>query len=97
MTILAGQGEAGARSAQRLRAAVLGPRGGGTTRRRASDAFRLAAAVIVVVVTIPVMRDNSAMELRPRSFPEPAAGGGQLAGHRRFWVGSAAVPSAWPF
>ena len=32
------------RVAPRLRAAVLGPRGGGTTRRRASDAFRLAFA-----------------------------------------------------
>ncbi len=44
----------------RLRAAVLGPRGGGTTRRRASDAFRLGLAVVVVAVSIPVMRANSA-------------------------------------
>ncbi len=34
------------RLAERLRAAVLGPRGGGTTRRRASDAFRLGLAVV---------------------------------------------------
>ena len=47
----------------RLRAAVLGPRGGGTTRRRASDAFRLGLAVVVVAVSIPVMRANSAAEL----------------------------------
>jgi len=50
---------------ERLRAAVLGPRGGGTTRRRASDAFRLGFAVVVVAVSIPVMRANSAVELRP--------------------------------
>ena len=37
---------------QRLRAAVLGPRGGGTTRRRASDAFRLGSAIVVVAVSI---------------------------------------------
>ena len=47
----------------RLRAAVLGPRGGGTTRRRASDAFRLGLAVVVVAVSVPVMRANSAVEL----------------------------------
>src|SRR5499425_1244507 len=52
------------RLAQRLRAAVLGPRGGGTTRRRASDAFRLGFAVIVVAVSIPVMQANSSAELR---------------------------------
>jgi hypothetical protein len=46
--------------APRLRAAVLGPRGGGTTRRRASDAFRLGLAVVVVALSIPVMRANSA-------------------------------------
>ena len=46
---------------RRLRATVLGPRGGGTTRRRASDAFRLGLAVIVVAVSIPVMRANSAL------------------------------------
>jgi hypothetical protein len=48
---------------QRLRAAVLGPRGGGTTRRRASDAFRLGFAIVMVAVSIPVMRANSAVEL----------------------------------
>ena len=47
----------------RLRAAVLGPRGGGTTRRRASDAFRFGFAIVVVAVSIPVMRANSAAEL----------------------------------
>jgi hypothetical protein len=54
---------AGPQTGQRLRAVVLGPRGGGTTRRRASDAFRLAFAVVVVAVSIPVMRGNSAAEL----------------------------------
>ena len=48
---------------RRLRAVVLGPRGGGTTRRRASDAFRLGFAVVVVAGSIPVMRANSAAEL----------------------------------
>ena len=48
---------------RRLRAAVLGPRGGGTTRRRASDAFRLGFAVVVVAVSIPVMRASSAAKL----------------------------------
>jgi len=65
MTTLAGPGAAstGPQAAQRLRAVVLGPRGGGTTRRRASDAFRLGLAVVVVAVSIPVMRANSAAEL----------------------------------
>jgi hypothetical protein len=40
--------------AERLRAAVLGPRGGGTTRRRASDAFRLGLAVVVVAAEVLV-------------------------------------------
>src|SRR6516164_5395245 len=57
--------------APRLRAAVLGPRGGGTTRRRASDAFRLGFAVIVVAVSIPVMQANSAAELRLAHFLNP--------------------------
>jgi hypothetical protein len=50
MTSLAEHGAAstGPRAAQRLRAILLGPRGGGTTRRRASDAFRLGFAVVVV-------------------------------------------------
>ena len=85
--------------AQRLRAAVLGPRGGGTTRRRASDAFRLGLAVVVVAVSIPVMKANSAAELSIVHVlhPPPAAiswlvtigllarlGRGQrAAGHRR--------------
>jgi hypothetical protein len=46
---------------ERLRAAVLGPRGGGTTRRRASDAFRLGFAIVVVAVSIPVMRAVAAV------------------------------------
>ena len=69
------------RLAQRLRAAVLGPRGGGTTRRRASDAFRLGLAIVVVAVSIPVMRANSAAELAivralnpPRAAVAPAGG-----------------------
>ena len=47
MTVVAGEEipHAHRRLAGRLRAAVLGPRGGGTTRRRASDAFRLGLAV----------------------------------------------------
>ena len=59
-----GPASTGMRTAQRLRALVLGPRGGGTTRRRASDAFRLGFAVVVVAVSVPVMRANSAVELR---------------------------------
>src|SRR5215472_18361885 len=51
------------RAAPRLRAAVLGPRGGGTTRRRASDAFRLGFAVLVVAASIPVMQANSDAEI----------------------------------
>ena len=66
MASVASEGVAGTdpRGRWRLRAAVLGPRGGGTTRRRASDAFRLGFAVLVVAVSIPVMRANSAAELR---------------------------------
>jgi hypothetical protein len=48
-----GAASTGPRAAQRLRAVVLGPRGGGTTRRRASDAFRLGFAVVAVAVSIP--------------------------------------------
>ena len=58
-----GPASADPRTAQRLRAIVVGPRGGGTTRRRASDAFRLGFAVVVVAVSVPVMRANSAVEL----------------------------------
>jgi len=37
------------RTAERLRALVLGPRGGGTTRRRASDAFVLQDQAVAAV------------------------------------------------
>ena len=66
MASVASEGVAGADRrvvAPRLRAAVLGPRGGGTTRRRASDALRLGFAIVVVSVSVPVMRANSAAEL----------------------------------
>ena len=65
MAAVASEGAAGAhhQPTSRLRAAVLGPRGGGTTRRRASDVFRLGLAVVVVAVSIPVMQANSAAEL----------------------------------
>lgn len=58
-----GPAVADTRTAERLRAVVLGPRGGGTTRRRASDAFRLGLAAAGVAVSIPVIRANSAIEL----------------------------------
>jgi hypothetical protein len=74
---IASEGVAGAdlRGGRRLRAAVLGPPGGGTTRRRASDAFRLGLAVVVVAVSIPVMRANSAAEVKITHAlnPPPAA------------------------
>jgi len=75
----------------RLRAAVLGPRGGGTTRRRASDAFRLGLAVVVVAVSIPVMRANSAAELSivRAVHPPPAAISWLVT--LVFWFGSAGV------
>ena len=77
--------------AERLRAAVLGPRGGGTTRRRASDAFRLGLAVVVVAVSIPVMRANSAVELSivHAVYPPPAAISWLVT--TVFWIGSAGV------
>src|SRR6516164_9823646 len=77
--------------AERLRAAVLGPRGGGTTRRRASDAFRLALAIVVVLVSIPVMRANSAVELSivRAVHPPPAAISWLVTSV--FWLGSAGV------
>jgi len=79
------------RLAERLRAAVLGPRGGGTTRRRASDAFRLGLAVVVVAVSIPVMRANSAAELSivRAVHPPPAAISWLVT--LVFWLGSAGV------
>jgi hypothetical protein len=76
---------------ERLRAAVLGPRGGGTTRRRASDAFRLGLAVVVVAVSIPVMRANSAAELSiVRAVHPPPAAISWLVTFV-FWLGSAGV------
>src|SRR5450631_2845586 len=89
----AGHGAAitGPRAAQRLRAIVLGPRGGGTTRRRASDAFRLGFAVVAVAVSILVMRANSAVELgivHALNPPPPAI---QWLVAAVFWLGSAGV------
>ena len=77
--------------ARRLRAAVLGPRGGGTTRRRASDAFRVGIAIAVVAVSIPVMRANSAVELSivHALTPPPTAIRWLVASV--FWLGSAGV------
>jgi hypothetical protein len=91
VTILAGEGEVGVRTAQRLRAAVLGPMGGGTTRRRASDAFRLALALLVVVVSIPVMRDNTALELGIVRALNPPPGAIAWLVTSAFWLGSAGV------
>lgn len=77
--------------AARLRAAVVGPRGGGTTRRRASDAFRLGLAVVAVVVSIPVMKANSAAELSiVRALHPPPAAISWLV-TLAFWLGSAGV------
>ena len=93
MTVVAGQEvpHAGRRLAGRLRAAVLGPRGGGTTRRRASDAFRLVFAVVVVGVSIPVMRANSAVELSiVRALHPPPEAISWLV-TSVFWLGSAGV------
>ena len=75
--------------ARRLRAAVLGPRGGGTTRRRASDAFRLGLAVVVVAVSVPVMRANSAAELRLVHALNPPPEAIRWLVTSVFWLGSA--------
>jgi glycosyltransferase 2 family protein len=89
----AGPGTASASplTARRLRAVVLGPRGGGTTRRRASDAFRLALAIVVVALSIPVMRANSAIELGivHALNPPPEAIRWLVTGV--FWLGSGGV------
>jgi len=79
------------RVAPRLRAALLGPRGGGTTRRRASDAFRLGFAVIVVTVSIPVMQANSAAELRLAHFLNPPPEAISWLVTTVFWLGSVGV------
>jgi len=93
MTALASEGVPGTRHRlrQRLRSAVLGPRGGGTTRRRASDAFRLALAVVVVLVSIPVMRANSAAELSIASAVHPPPAAISWLVTSVFWLGSAGV------
>src|SRR3984885_2698085 len=77
--------------AGRLRAAVLGPRGGGTTRRRASDAFRVAIAIAVVAVSIPVMRANSAVELSIVHALTPPPEAIRWLVTSIFWLGSAGV------
>ena len=77
--------------APRLRAAVLGPRGGGTTRRRASDAFRLGLAAVVVAVSIPVMRANSAAELWLVHALNPPPETIRWLVTSIFWLGSAGV------
>src|SRR6516164_5409845 len=79
------------RLAERLRAAVLGPRGGGTTRRRASDAFRLGLAVVVVAVSIPVMRANSAAELSIERAVHPPPVAISWLVTLVFWLGSAGI------
>jgi hypothetical protein len=93
MATVTGEGVPGAHHqlAARLRAAVLGPRGGGTTRRRASDAFRLGLAVVAVAVSIPVMKANSAAELSivRALYPPPAAISWLVT--LAFWLGSAGV------
>ena len=77
--------------ARRLRAAVLGPRGGGTTRRRASDAFRVGIAIAVVAVSIPVMRANSAVELSIVHALTPPPTAIKWLVTSVFWLGSAGV------
>ena len=94
MARVASEGAAGAGRgvAPRLRAVVLGPRGGGTTRRRASDAFRLGLAmVVVVVVSVPVMRANSAAELRLVHALNPPPEAISWLVSSVFWLGSVGV------
>jgi glycosyltransferase 2 family protein len=79
------------RAARRLRAAVLGPRGGGTTRRRASDAVRLGCAAAVVAVSIPVMRANSTAELSVVHALNPPPAAISWLVTSVFWLGSAGV------
>ena len=76
---------------RRLRATVLGPRGGGTTRRRASDVFRLGLAVVVVAVSVPVMRANSAIELSIVRVLHPPPDAVSWLVTSVFWLGSAGV------
>ena len=93
MASVASEGVAGAgrRGGWRLRAAVLGPRGGGTTRRRASDAFRLGFAVVVVAVSIPVMQANSAAELKIAHALNPPPAAIRWLVTSVFWLGSVGV------
>ena len=93
MASVASEGIAGPdrRGGRRLRAAVLGPSGGGTTRRRASDAFRLGFAVVVVAVSIPVMRANSAAELKITHALNPSPTAIRWLVTSVFWLGSVGV------
>jgi uncharacterized protein (TIRG00374 family) len=93
MTAVAREGvpETRHRLQRRMRAAVLGPRGGGTTRRRASDAFRLGLAIIVVTVSVPVMRANSAAELTIVRVMSPPPTPVRWLVTSVFWLGSAGV------
>jgi uncharacterized protein (TIRG00374 family) len=90
---VAGPGVTGAAplTANRLRAVVLGPRGGGTTRRRASDAFRFGFTVLGVAASIPVIRSNSAVELGIVHFLNPPPTAIRWLVTTAFWVGSAGV------
>ncbi len=85
------QASAGPLTAGRLRATILGPRGGGTTRRRASDAFRLGFAIVAVAVSIPVMRANSAVELGVVHALNPPPSAIRWLVTAVFWLGSVGV------
>jgi len=85
---------AGRQTAERLRAIVLGPRGGGTTRRRASDAFRLGFAAAGVAVSIPVIRANSAIELSIVHALSPPPTAIRWLVTAVFWGGSVGVAAA---
>ena len=77
--------------APRLRAAVLGPRGGGRPVAARPTRSRLGLAVVVVAVSIPIMRANSAAELWLVARPEPAARDDRWLVTSIFWLGSADV------
>ena len=62
---------------RRLRAAVLGPRGGGTTRGAGPDAFRLGFAVVVVAVCTAAHRlwmTSLGAVQNARLCPQPCTG-----------------------
>ena len=84
----------GPQTAERLRAIVLGPRGGGTTRRRASDAFRLGFAAAVVAASIPVIRANSAIELSIVHALNPPPTAIRWLVTAAYWGGSIGVAAA---